>query len=282
MASDELYSLCLPILDDSDMDDEEKAQRVFQVIASNCAHLSKTMAEQQALEILHAYRDKSRPMAAPNQSRDQRNSQRFEASSPQSVRVNQQTESSEASSNQPSRQHGTFQRSSSLNPDAPLFTANSPSTPTAPTNADSPQPFSPQQRAPSTQVSTAIPPSPAAAHSASKHEMVNQALTKLKIEKSSELRLLVSCTDEIKVLKKLIKDHWEILESNQDQGWSREQKDYYLERISRADYREKDVKDLKEQHQRRIEDLTYRIEELHMLLPLVASQDDTSGPPEGR
>ncbi|KAL9044177.1 MAG: hypothetical protein Q9214_002667 [Letrouitia sp. 1 TL-2023] len=280
MASDEFYSLCLPILENSDMDDEEKAQRIFQVIEWNCPQLNKTMAEQRTLEILHSHRDRLSAMAAPTQSRDQRNSQSSEASFPRSVRVNRQTESPEASSNQPSRQDRTSRRSSSLNPDAPLFTANSPLTPTAPTNADSPQPFSPQQRSPPTQVPTAIPPSPTETHLASRHEMVNQALTQLETEKTSELRLLVSCTDEIKVLKKLIEDHWVILESNRDQGWSQEEKTYYLERISRADYRKKDVETLKRNHQRRVEELTDRIEELHMLLPLVANHG-IRGAPEG-
>ncbi|KAI4160318.1 MAG: hypothetical protein LQ342_005814 [Letrouitia transgressa] len=280
MASDEFYSLCLPILDNSEIDDEEKAQRIFQVIEGNCPHLNKTMAEQRTLEILHSHRDRLSAMAAPTQSRDQQNSQRSGASFPRSIGVNQQAESLEASLNQPSRQDHTSQRSSSLNPDAPLFTANSPVTPTAPINADSPQPFSPQQHSPSTQVPTAIPSSPTEAHSASKHEMVNQALTTLETEKTSKMRLLVSCTDEIKVLKKLIEDHWKILESNRDQGWSREEKDYYLERISRADYRKKDVEALKRQHQRRVEELTNRIEELHMLLPLVANHD-IRGAPEG-
>ncbi|KAI4211051.1 MAG: hypothetical protein LQ351_006171 [Letrouitia transgressa] len=273
MASDEFYPPCLPILNNSDLDDEEKAQRIFQTIEWNCAHLNKTMAEQRTLEILHAHRDSLSTMVAPTQSRDQRDSQRSEASFSQSVRANQQTESSEASFNQPSRQDHTTQRSSSLNPDAPLFTANSPLTLAASADADSPQPFSPRQRSPSTQDPAAAPSSPAEAHSASRHEMVNQALTILETEKSSELRLLVSCTDEITVLKQLIEDHWQILESNQDSGWSREEKDYYLERISRADYRKKDVETLKSQHQRRVEELTYRIEELHMLLPLVAIPD---------
>ncbi|KAL8745827.1 MAG: hypothetical protein Q9190_002084 [Brigantiaea leucoxantha] len=163
--------------------------------------------------------------------------------------------SSESSSAEPGVREISASGQRALNPNAPVFVAS-------PTVAQ-PVPFSLSHQvlfehhaesSPSVKPSTTQPP----------QTPLEQQLHTLKEEKRQILATLMSYDHEAKALKDMIEGTWRLYEDNPQ--WSRAIKDRFLDRISRADYQERNINAAKARHQRRITEIEKDIEKTYARL----------------